>query len=126
MSEPTLYEKSVAGRRGVSLPALDVPEAPLPEDRLREQLALPELSQLDLVRHYQRLAERNFGVDSGFFLLQDAFDHPVRMAARRHHARFDLARLAVADGGGDDFLNSDQDDIQTSTVFHCINTSSMS
>jgi len=69
VSEPTLYEKSVAGRCAISLPALDVPEASLPEDRLRQQLALPELSQLDVVRHYQRLSHRNFGVDSGFYPL---------------------------------------------------------
>ncbi len=67
--ERTLYEQSVAGRTGVTLPALDVPPAPLPEDRLRDGLALPELSQLDVVRHYQRLSHRNFGVDTGFYPL---------------------------------------------------------
>ena len=58
MSEPTLYEKSVPGRSAIDLPELDVPEASLPEDLLRHELRLPELSQLDVVRHYQRLAER--------------------------------------------------------------------
>lgn len=65
----TLYEKSVAGRAAVVLPELDVPSAPLPEDRLREALALPELSQLEIVRHYQSLSQRNFGVDTGFYPL---------------------------------------------------------
>ncbi|MBW2501086.1 MAG: aminomethyl-transferring glycine dehydrogenase subunit GcvPB [Deltaproteobacteria bacterium] len=69
MSEPTLYEKSVPGRSAIDLPELDVPEASLPEDLLRHELRLPELSQLDVVRHYQRLAERSFGVDSGFYPL---------------------------------------------------------
>jgi glycine dehydrogenase subunit 2 len=66
VSEPTLYEKSAVGRSAISLPALDVPESPLPRERLREQLALPELSQLDVIRHYERLSHRNFGVDTGF------------------------------------------------------------
>jgi glycine dehydrogenase subunit 2 len=69
VSEATLYEKSVSGRTGVSLPKLDVPEAPLPADGLRDDLPLPELSQLDVVRHYQALSRRTFGVDSGFYPL---------------------------------------------------------
>jgi len=69
MREPTLFEKSVRGRRAITLPELDVPEAELPGELLRDELALPELSQLDIVRHYQRLAERSFGVDSGFYPL---------------------------------------------------------
>ncbi len=69
MSEPTLYEKSVPGRTALRLPELDVPEAPLPQELVREGLNLPELSQLDVVRHYQTLCERSFGVDSGFYPL---------------------------------------------------------
>jgi glycine dehydrogenase subunit 2 len=69
MSEPTLFEKSVPGRRAVTLPELDVPESALPEALVRDELGLPELSQLDVVRHYQRLSQRSFGVDSGFYPL---------------------------------------------------------
>ncbi len=69
MSEPTLFEKSAAGRCAIALPELDVPGSALPDELLRDDLALPELSQLDLVRHYQRLSERSFGVDSGFYPL---------------------------------------------------------
>ena len=69
MSEPTLYERSVPGRRGVSLPALDVPVAELPDGLVRADNGLPELSQLDVVRHYHELARLNFGVDSGFYPL---------------------------------------------------------
>lgn len=68
-NERTLYQKSVPGRTAVTLPALDVPPTPLPEDRLRAGLALPELSQLDVVRHYQHLSHRSFGVDTGFYPL---------------------------------------------------------
>ena len=67
---PTLYEISVQGRGGgLALPALDVPEAPLPEGLARADNGLPELSQLDVVRHYLRLSQRNFGVDTGFYPL---------------------------------------------------------
>jgi glycine dehydrogenase subunit 2 len=66
---PTLYEMSVEGRAGVRLPELDVPEAPLPDCPLRADNGLPELSELDVVRHYLHLAQRNFGVDSGFYPL---------------------------------------------------------
>ena len=69
MSEPTLYELSVPGRAAIDLPACDVPEIALPDDRLRADNGLPEVSQLDVVRHYQRLAQRNFGVDTGFYPL---------------------------------------------------------
>jgi glycine dehydrogenase subunit 2 len=66
---PTLYELSVHGRSGIDLPAADVPEAPLPASELATDCDLPELSQLDVVRHYRALSERNFGVDTGFYPL---------------------------------------------------------
>ena len=66
-----IYEKSVPGRRGVRLPAADVPPAPeLPQELLRREPAgLPELSELDLVRHFTQLSRRNIGVDSTFYPL---------------------------------------------------------
>lgn len=66
-----IYEKSVAGRRGVRLPASDVPKAaPLPENLLRtEAPALPEVSELDVVRHFTNLSRRNFSVDTNFYPL---------------------------------------------------------
>jgi glycine dehydrogenase subunit 2 len=66
---PTLYELTVGGRHGMDLPAPDVPEAALPESELAAECDLPELSQLDVVRHYRALSERNFGVDTGFYPL---------------------------------------------------------
>ncbi len=68
-AEPTVYELSVPGRRAVELPPLDVPEAELPHGLLRADNGLPELSQLDVVRHYLRLSQRNYGIDSGFYPL---------------------------------------------------------
>ena len=66
-----IYEESVAGRRGVALPASDVPAAePLPEQLLRAAPAeLPEISELDLVRHFTNLSRRNVSVDTHFYPL---------------------------------------------------------
>ena len=65
-----IYEKSKAGRRASSLPRYDLPKAEVPED-LRRTAAprLPEISEPDLVRHFTALADRNFGVDTGFYPL---------------------------------------------------------
>src|SRR5215475_7851015 len=65
----TVYELSVPGRAGVHLPASDVPPTDLPADEVRADCGLPELSQLDVVRHYLALSQRNFGIDSGFYPL---------------------------------------------------------
>jgi glycine dehydrogenase subunit 2 len=66
-----IYEISVPGRHGVRLPASDVPPAaPLPGEFLRTgPPELPELSELDVVRHYTRLSRRNVGVDTTFYPL---------------------------------------------------------
>src|SRR5512144_253348 len=69
MSEPLIYEISKPGRRGVSLPALDVPVSEYPCDCLREDLPLPEVAEIDLVRHYVRLSQMNHGIDTGFYPL---------------------------------------------------------
>ncbi|MBN2057672.1 MAG: aminomethyl-transferring glycine dehydrogenase subunit GcvPB [Candidatus Saganbacteria bacterium] len=71
--EPLIFEKSSPGRKACSLPAADVPEQKIeeliPRDLLRDELNLPELSELDVVRHFTRLSQKNFGVDSGFYPL---------------------------------------------------------
>ncbi|MFO7870758.1 MAG: aminomethyl-transferring glycine dehydrogenase subunit GcvPB [Kiritimatiellia bacterium] len=66
-----IFNKSVAGRRGVRLPGQDVPDSEqVPEKYRRETDAeLCELSELDVVRHFTWLSRRNFGVDSGFYPL---------------------------------------------------------
>ncbi|HVL99617.1 MAG TPA: aminomethyl-transferring glycine dehydrogenase subunit GcvPB [Egibacteraceae bacterium] len=73
-SEPTIFDKSRAGRRASSLPALDVPPVDpaeaLPGVELAAQPpALPEVAELDLVRHFTRLSHRNHGIDVGFYPL---------------------------------------------------------
>src|SRR5271170_3167047 len=69
MGEPLIFEKSVSGRRGYRLPALDVPVEPLPVGETRETLDLPELSELDVVRHFTRLSQLNFSIDTHFYPL---------------------------------------------------------
>src|SRR5512133_2962470 len=66
-----IYEKSTTGRRGVKLPASDVPaSSPLPASLLRAEPArLAEVSELDLVRHFTNLSRRNFSVDTNFYTL---------------------------------------------------------
>ncbi len=69
MREPLIYDISEPGRCAVSLPACDVPIAPLPEGCERTDLPLPEVSEVDLARHYTRLSQMNHGIDSGFYPL---------------------------------------------------------
>ncbi len=64
------FERSVAGRRAVDVPTWHgAATPPLPAHLLRESLALPELSQGELVRYYSDLASRNFGIDTGSYPL---------------------------------------------------------
>ncbi|MFH2102215.1 MAG: aminomethyl-transferring glycine dehydrogenase subunit GcvPB [Chloroflexota bacterium] len=67
--EPTVFELSSPGRIGVTFPAADVPLAELPVDLLRKDLPLPELAEVDVVRHYMRLSSFNYSVDAGFYPL---------------------------------------------------------
>ncbi len=67
--QATLYEISKKGRTGVTLPDCDVPEMDLPKGLLRDDNGLPELSELDVARHYLHLSQRNFSVESGFYPL---------------------------------------------------------
>ena len=66
-----IFEKSIPGRKGVALPACDVPCTPkIPEAYTRRTpLPLAELSELDVVRHFTGLSRKNFGVDTGFYPL---------------------------------------------------------
>ena len=72
--EPLLFERSQPGRQGYSLPSLDVPAvdaaALLPEGAVRDDLpGLPELSEVDVVRHFTRLSSWNASVDLGLYTL---------------------------------------------------------
>jgi len=70
----TVYEKSRPGRRAFVPPATGVPERPLDEllpvrFRRAEPPALPEMSEPEINRHYNRMSKRNFDLDTGFYPL---------------------------------------------------------
>lgn len=72
--ESLIFEKSQPGRRGYRLPELDVPSIDpagvLPAGSLRPTAAqLPEVSELEVVRHYTRLSQLNFSIDTHFYPL---------------------------------------------------------
>jgi glycine dehydrogenase subunit 2 len=68
-NEPQLWDKSRKGRCAISLPKPDVKRAALDESLTGDAPELPQLSELDVVRHYTRLSQWNFGVDSGMYPL---------------------------------------------------------
>src|SRR5438477_4417540 len=70
----TIYERSREGRRAFTPPPTDVPDTPLedllPKDAIRAEAPnLPEISEPEIVRHYNRLSKRNFDLDTGFYPL---------------------------------------------------------
>ena len=72
--EPLIFEQGGKGRKGYSLPRWDIEEVEvnrlLPSHFLRNELeGFPQLSEVDVVRHFTRLSQWNYGVDSGFYPL---------------------------------------------------------
>src|SRR5260370_10340849 len=72
--EKLIFEYGAPGRRAATMPSMDVPteqlESMIPSSLLREQPApLPEVSEIEVVRHYTHLSQRNFGLDTGFYPL---------------------------------------------------------
>ncbi|MDD3154128.1 MAG: aminomethyl-transferring glycine dehydrogenase subunit GcvPB [Victivallaceae bacterium] len=66
-----IFDCSRPGRRGSSIPKLRLPAASAVPENLRRKVPaeLPELSQLDVVRHFTRLSQLNYGVDGNFYPL---------------------------------------------------------
>jgi len=66
-----IFDKSVPGRRGVRLPQPDVSDEPriAPELCRAAPADLPEVSELDAVRHFTRLSQSNFSIDTHFYPL---------------------------------------------------------
>jgi glycine dehydrogenase subunit 2 len=69
LNEPLLWEKGRRGRCGFSLPRRDVERRPAPEALVGEGPDFPDLSEVDVVRHYTRLSTWNFSVDTGMYPL---------------------------------------------------------
>ncbi len=94
MSIDTVFKKSVPGRLGaVPEPPLQGPEAFLPQELLRKTPpALPELSELDVVRHFTELSRLNFGVDGNFY--------PLGSCTMKYNPKF-MERVAALPGFAD-------------------------
>ena len=92
LNEPLIFERGAKGRKGYSLPKLDVektqPEKIWPQKLIRRDLeGLPEMSEVEVVRHFTRLSQWNYGVDSGFY--------PLGSCTMKYNPKVneDLARL---------------------------------
>jgi glycine dehydrogenase subunit 2 len=92
--ELTIFERSRPGRRAFVAPELDVPARPLdellaPELRRAQPPRLPEVSEPEIVRHYNRLSRRNFDLDTGFY--------PLGSCTMKHNPKLH-ERVAALDG----------------------------
>ncbi len=90
----TIFEKSKPGRRAAVIPEAGVPECPLeeliPAHLLRsEPPRLPEASEPEILRHYNRLSRRNFDLDSGLY--------PLGSCTMKHNPRLN-ERVAALPG----------------------------
>ena len=69
LNEPLLWEKGKKGRTGFSIPRRDVEAVSLDENLLGDGPDFPDLSEVDVIRHYTRLSQWNFSVDTGMYPL---------------------------------------------------------
>ncbi len=85
-----IFEKSVKGRRGFRFPDSDVPvKVQVPQKYARgDDAPLPEVSELDVVRHYTLLSQKNFSIDTHFY--------PLGSCTMKYNPKFTeaLARLS--------------------------------
>ena len=101
---PLIFERSRAGRRAGRPPRPDLPVPELP-DSLRRSRAprLPELAEPEIVRHFTALADRTFGVDTGFY--------PLGSCTMKHNPRVH-ERLASLPGFRDLHPHAEDEDAQ--------------
>ncbi|MCK5574678.1 MAG: aminomethyl-transferring glycine dehydrogenase subunit GcvPB, partial [Sphingomonadales bacterium] len=90
--EPLIFEISSPGRTAFTLPDLDVPQTPLPDDCRKAPVGFPGLSEPQVVRHYTRLSQKNYGIDSGFY--------PLGSCTMKHNPRVN-EKIARFKGLGD-------------------------
>ena len=83
-----IFEKSKAGRRASSVPSYDMAKAEVPMELQRKRPPrLPELSEPEVVRHFTALADRTFGVDTGFY--------PLGSCTMKHNPRVNERVVAL-------------------------------
>jgi glycine dehydrogenase subunit 2 len=87
LEEPLIFEQGTAGVSGVDLPAPPEHKPRLGAMRRSGKIGLPGLSEPQVVRHYTRLSQKNFGIDSVFY--------PLGSCTMKHNPRLNekLARL---------------------------------
>ncbi|MDP9127453.1 MAG: aminomethyl-transferring glycine dehydrogenase subunit GcvPB [Pseudomonadota bacterium] len=87
MEEPLIFEQGAESRMGVDLPKLPAHKLRLGALRRQGPVGLPGLSEPQVVRHYTRLSQKNFGIDSVFY--------PLGSCTMKHNPRLNekLARL---------------------------------
>jgi len=101
---PLIFELSKPGRSACSLPRYELPKAEVPAALARaEAPRLPELAEPDLARHFSALADRNFGVDSGFY--------PLGSCTMKYNPRLN-ERLAALPGFADLHPHQSPEDAQ--------------
>jgi glycine dehydrogenase subunit 2 len=70
MNEPLIFDISKPGRRAFAQAPLDEAAQNIPAEYLRDDVpTLPEVSELQVVRHYTRLSQQNFSIDTHFYPL---------------------------------------------------------
>ena len=67
--QPLIYDIGSPGRLGVNLPECDVPKVELPAALMREELPLPEVGEVQVVRHFVKLSKLNYSIDQGMYPL---------------------------------------------------------
>ncbi len=67
--QPLIYDIGAPGRSGVNLPECDVPRATLPAELTRDDLPLPEVGEVQVVRHFVKLSQLNYSIDQGLYPL---------------------------------------------------------
>jgi len=93
-NEQLIFERSQPGRTGFSLPALDVDETPLndimPPEFLRDDdlAGMPEVTEVDVVRHFTRISTWNYSIDQGLY--------PLGSCTMKYNSRLNekVARIA--------------------------------
>lgn len=93
-NEQLIFERSQSGRAGFSLPPLDVPETPLDEivprqfQRDDDLAGMPEVTEVDVIRHFTRMSTWNYSIDLGMY--------PLGSCTMKYNSRLNekVARIA--------------------------------
>ncbi|ACL23197.1 aminomethyl-transferring glycine dehydrogenase subunit GcvPB [Chloroflexus aggregans] len=69
--EPPIFTYSQPGKIGVNLPDAGIASTPLPTELLRQDdlAGFPELTEPEVIRHFTRISQRNYSIDTGFYPL---------------------------------------------------------